>query len=86
MERLAERAPILAVIEDMHWADLSTLDLVAFLMCNLRQGRIALVCSPYAWVRHANTIPSSGGASAPLTNSMRAPQIDNRMSGAWRQT
>ena len=31
LERLAERAPTVLVIEDLHWADGSTLDLVRFL-------------------------------------------------------
>ncbi|HEX9342188.1 MAG TPA: AAA family ATPase [Actinomycetota bacterium] len=42
---LAERAPLLLVIEDLHWADRSTRDLVAFLIRTLRTGRVALVAS-----------------------------------------
>ena len=44
-ERLAARAPLLMVIEDVHWADRSTLDLLGFLARNLRQGPIVLVVS-----------------------------------------
>jgi DNA-binding NarL/FixJ family response regulator/tetratricopeptide (TPR) repeat protein len=43
--RLSELAPLLLVIEDMHWADRSTRDLLAFLVRTLRTGRIALVAS-----------------------------------------
>src|SRR5262249_3888987 len=36
IERLAARAPLLLVMEDLHWADRSTRDLVAFLAAALR--------------------------------------------------
>lgn len=35
LERLAERGPTALVIEDLHWADRSTLDLLTFLVRNL---------------------------------------------------
>ena len=34
LERLAEAGPVVLVIEDMHWADQSTRDLLAFLIRN----------------------------------------------------
>ncbi len=43
VERLAARAPLLLVMEDLHWADRSTRDLVAFLATCLRSGRVLLV-------------------------------------------
>jgi DNA-binding CsgD family transcriptional regulator len=43
--RLSEIAPLLLVIEDLHWADHSTRDLLAFLVRTLRGGRVALVAS-----------------------------------------
>ena len=43
--RLSELAPLLLVIEDLHWADRSTRDLLAFLVRTLRGGRVALVAS-----------------------------------------
>ncbi len=43
--RLSELAPLLVVIEDLHWADRSTRDLLAYLVRTLRTGRIALVVS-----------------------------------------
>ncbi|HZD00317.1 MAG TPA: AAA family ATPase, partial [Actinomycetes bacterium] len=43
--RLSELAPLLLVIEDLHWADRATRDLFAFLVRTLRNGRIALVAS-----------------------------------------
>jgi DNA-binding CsgD family transcriptional regulator/tetratricopeptide (TPR) repeat protein len=36
VERLAEQSPTVLVIEDLHWADRSTLDLLTFLVRNLR--------------------------------------------------
>jgi DNA-binding CsgD family transcriptional regulator/tetratricopeptide (TPR) repeat protein len=43
--RLSELSPLLLVIEDVHWADRSTRDLLAFLVRTLRGGRVALVAS-----------------------------------------
>jgi predicted ATPase len=43
VERLAASAPLLWVMEDLHWADRSTRDLLAFLATSLRSGRVMLV-------------------------------------------
>jgi tetratricopeptide (TPR) repeat protein len=43
LERLSERAPLVLVVEDLHWADRSTRDLLAFLVRNLRRERILVV-------------------------------------------
>jgi predicted ATPase len=42
VERLSANAPLLLVIEDLHWADHSTRDLVAFLATYLRSGRVVV--------------------------------------------
>jgi DNA-binding CsgD family transcriptional regulator/tetratricopeptide (TPR) repeat protein len=42
LHRLAEGGPVLLVVEDLHWADQSTRDLLGFLVRNLRAG-VALV-------------------------------------------
>ena len=42
LHRIAERTPVLLVVEDLHWADQSTRDLLGFLVRNLRTG-VALV-------------------------------------------
>src|SRR5262249_13761833 len=41
----AESAPVLLVLEDLHWADPSTLDLVVFLAHNLEQRRVLLLAT-----------------------------------------
>ena len=38
-------APVLLVIEDLHWADQSTRDLLSFLLARLRSERLAVVAS-----------------------------------------
>jgi predicted ATPase len=41
--QLSEPAPLVLVVEDLHWADRSTRDLLAFLVRNLRRERLLLV-------------------------------------------
>jgi DNA-binding CsgD family transcriptional regulator/tetratricopeptide (TPR) repeat protein len=45
VERLAARGPLLWVVEDLHWADRSTRDLLAYLATYLRSGRVLVVGS-----------------------------------------
>ena len=45
LDRLARLAPLVLVIEDLHWADPSTRDLLAFLVRNLRDERVLLVAT-----------------------------------------
>jgi DNA-binding CsgD family transcriptional regulator len=40
VERLSAKTPLLLVIEDLHWADHTTRDLVAFLAAYLRSGHV----------------------------------------------
>jgi predicted ATPase len=41
--RLSAVRPVMVVIEDLHWADQSTLDLTAFLVRSMRDARVVLV-------------------------------------------
>jgi DNA-binding CsgD family transcriptional regulator len=43
LERLADRSPTVLVVEDLHWADRSTLDLLAFLVRNLQAGLLLVL-------------------------------------------
>ncbi|MFI6506350.1 AAA family ATPase [Streptosporangium sp. NPDC050855] len=43
LERLAERRPVILLIEDVHWADNSSRDLIAFLSRNLRTAPVLMV-------------------------------------------
>ena len=45
LDRLAERAPLVLVIEDVHWADAASRHLLGFLARTLRSSRILLVAS-----------------------------------------
>ncbi len=45
LAELAARAPVLLVLEDMHWADRSTRDLLTFLSRVLHRERVALVAT-----------------------------------------
>jgi DNA-binding CsgD family transcriptional regulator len=57
--RLAERAPVLLVIEDLHWADQSTRELLGFLHRNLRGG-VCLVLT------YRNDEPNRGATLRPF--------------------
>jgi predicted ATPase len=43
VERLAGATPLLLIMEDLHWADRSTRDLLAYLVACLRSGRVLVV-------------------------------------------
>ncbi|GAB3985171.1 LuxR family transcriptional regulator [Plantactinospora veratri] len=43
--RLAAQRPLVLVIEDLHWADRSTRDLIAFLARAVRPPRVLLICT-----------------------------------------
>jgi DNA-binding CsgD family transcriptional regulator len=43
LERLAARSPVVFVVEDLHWSDRSTRDLLGFLVRNLRDAPVMLV-------------------------------------------
>jgi DNA-binding CsgD family transcriptional regulator/tetratricopeptide (TPR) repeat protein len=45
LDRLSTRRPVMFGIEDLHWADQSTLDLIAFLVRSLRDTRVLLLAT-----------------------------------------
>ncbi len=44
-QRLAERAPLVLVLEDIHWADATSLDLLRFLLVSLRDRPVLVLAS-----------------------------------------
>src|SRR5436190_10388896 len=45
LERLAVERPLALSVEDLHWADRSTLDLLSFLVANLAEAQVVLVAT-----------------------------------------
>jgi DNA-binding CsgD family transcriptional regulator len=45
LRRLADRDPVVWIVEDVHWADASTLDLLSFVVRNLRDERVLVVAT-----------------------------------------
>ena len=45
LDRMADHAPVVLVLEDLHWADPATLDLLAYLLRGLRRQRLLVVGS-----------------------------------------
>ena len=45
LERLAAERPLVLTVEDLHWADRSTLDLLSFVVANLVEAAVVLVVS-----------------------------------------
>ncbi len=43
LERLAARTPLALIVEDLHWSDRSTRDLLGFLVRNLRDAAVVMV-------------------------------------------
>ncbi len=45
LSHLAEQAPVVLLLEDLHWADRSTRDFISFLIRNARGARLLVVCT-----------------------------------------
>jgi len=45
LERLAADRPLVVVLEDLHWADPASVDLLAFLVRNLDQAGLLVICT-----------------------------------------
>jgi DNA-binding CsgD family transcriptional regulator len=67
LDGLGRRQPIVLVVEDLHWADRATLDLLNFLVRNLRDHRVVLIgteraevargASLRAWTAEVQRVP-----------------------------
>src|SRR3954451_7868754 len=69
--RLATERPVLLVVEDLHWADRSTRDLLAFLWRNMRDERLCIVGTYRSDVLHRRH-----PLSARLAEAERQPRVD----------
>jgi class 3 adenylate cyclase/predicted ATPase len=61
LQAMAARHPTLLIVEDLHWADDSTLDLLEALFLRLRSARLMIVCSArpefrLGWPAHPSRI------------------------------
>ncbi|MFC7278411.1 AAA family ATPase [Paractinoplanes rhizophilus] len=63
--QLAEQGPVLLVVEDVHWAEQSTLDLLSFLTVALRRERVLLL------VTYRDDEPAAGPLPAALVELLR---------------
>src|SRR5579871_3123921 len=85
IERVAARTAAIAVIEDLHWADAATLDLLAFLGPKLHHMRVLIVAS----VRTDELHPEhpATAATAKIARNARAERIElGPLRGAELQT
>jgi predicted ATPase len=64
VERLAASAPLLWVVEDLHWADRSTRDLLAYLATTLRSGPVMVVLTFRSDELHRLGPPAPGPGGA----------------------
>ena len=71
LDRLAQRAPLAVIVEDLQWADPSTRDLLAFLVRNLNDEAVLLV----AWIRTDELEPGHE-VMAFLAELERAERVD----------
>ena len=93
LDRLAAGAPVLLVLEDLHWADPSTLDLVVFLAHNLDERRVLLLATYRAdelasaerLRRLADGVRRSGVGAVARARSARARGADGAARGARRR-
>ncbi|MFL5674625.1 MAG: ATP-binding protein, partial [Chloroflexota bacterium] len=69
--RLASERPVLLVVEDLHWADRSTRDLLAFLWRNMRDERLCIVGT-----YRSDELHRRHPLSAWLAEAERQPRVD----------
>ncbi|OAN41167.1 ATP-binding protein [Microbacterium sp. H83] len=85
IEAAAARNPQVLMVEDLHWADDSTLALLAFLMRTLTQGRILIVLSCRSDdVRRGDAVSSFIGEST-RSRLLERVQVDRLGAGAVRE-
>jgi DNA-binding CsgD family transcriptional regulator/tetratricopeptide (TPR) repeat protein len=70
LEKLAAAAPVLLLIEDLHWADASTLDVVALLTGAVRRLRVLMVAT-----YRSDEVPTGTPFHRALGELWRAPSV-----------
>jgi DNA-binding CsgD family transcriptional regulator len=59
LDRLAETSPVVAILDDLHWADPDSLDLVGFLARRLARLPVAFVGAMRSWPEQAASLARS---------------------------
>src|SRR5215475_7926145 len=89
LHRLAERGPLLLVVEDLHWADQSTRDLLGFLVRNLRAGvALLLTYRSGGTAQRSGPLGRGGGClgrgGLPVAGGLRPLAPGRGAARAWR--
>jgi DNA-binding CsgD family transcriptional regulator/tetratricopeptide (TPR) repeat protein len=72
LDRLSERAPVVLIVEDLHWADQSTLDMLRFLVSMVGRERLLLIAT-----YRSDELHSGHPLLAVLAELDRSPRIDH---------
>ena len=71
LQRLAEDAPVVLVVEDLHWVDRSTLEFLSYLVSSLRDERLLIVVS-----YRSDELPGAHPARRWLTEQHRSGRVE----------
>ena len=62
IEALTTHCPLILVLEDLHWSDYSTLDLIAFLARRRDPARLTVIRNTAANTPYAPSLKSTSGS------------------------
>jgi DNA-binding CsgD family transcriptional regulator/tetratricopeptide (TPR) repeat protein len=71
LQRLAEDAPVVLVVEDLHWVDRSTLEFLSYLVSSLRDERLLIVVS-----YRSDELPGAHPARRWVTEQHRSGRVE----------
>ncbi len=86
LAELAEQTPVLLVLEDMHWADRSTRDLLTFLSRVLHRERVALIATYRTDDLHRGHPLRAVAAELLRLPSVTAIEVGRCATRRWRST
>ena len=72
LDAAAGKAPVVLVIEDLHWSDTPTLDLLSFLLGNLEVSRLVLIITS----RPTSPVANTGSLITDLTRFPNVTRIE----------